>query len=310
MNVDFSSLFERAAGGAAGRSGEVARQKRKQPASDSYPRVPAGSNSAALAKPKKKHKNKKRKQGEAAGGRVAPHEAKHVPGQLGPSTFAPSKRTSTASKLKEQLAGARFRDINEQLYTQDSMHAVELFGGQPELYHAYHEGFRLQARGWPVRPVDTIVDWLNKQPRRWVIADIGCGDAEISERVKQKVLSFDLVAGKPHVTACDAASLPLPDGSLDAAIFCLALMGSNYVDFLREAYRVLKLSGMLRIAEVSSRFHNIDAWVKMMTGSLGFELVERDESNTHFLHFLFRKVETLQRDAGIVPLKPCLYKRR
>lgn len=223
---------------------------------------------------------------------------------------APPRRSSSESKLKDQLAGARFRDINEQLYTQDSAHAVALFGAQPELYHAYHEGFRLQARGWPLRPVDAIVDWLAGQPRTWVVADIGCGDAELSERVSQRVLCFDLVAGKPHVTACDAAALPLADGVLDAAIFCLALMGSNYVQFLTEAHRALKPRGMLKIAEVRSRFESVDAWLGMMTASLGFELVARDESNTHFLLFLFRKGAAPPAPAEAVPLKPCLYKRR
>ena len=42
-------------------------------------------------------------------------------------------------------------------------------------------------------------------------------------------------------------------------------MGSNYVEFIREARRVLKPGGVLRIAEVSSRFQSVDAWVRMMT---------------------------------------------
>jgi len=38
-----------------------------------------------------------------------------------------------------------------------------------------------------------------------VVADFGCGDAKLGESVPQKVFSFDLVALKPHVTACDMA---------------------------------------------------------------------------------------------------------
>ena len=40
--------------------------------------------------------------------------------------------------------------------------------------------------------------------------------------------------------ATGRATLPLEDASLDVAIFCLSLMGSNYVEFLREAHRVLR----------------------------------------------------------------------
>jgi ribosomal RNA-processing protein 8 len=307
MDVDFSALFKIGVPTA----GDVRQHKRKQDqssASEQRASAPgaraASSGDASLGAGKKKRKKKQQHvNAEKVSAAPAPASA------AGPSA-APPKRSSSSSKLKDQLAGARFRDINEQLYTQDSAHAVALFGEHPELYHAYHEGFRLQARGWPLRPVDAIVDWLAGQPRTWVVADIGCGDAEISERARQKVLCFDLVAGKPHVTACDAAALPLADGVLDAAIFCLALMGSNYIQFLTEARRALKPSGLLKIAEVRSRFESVEAWLNMMTASLGFELVSRDESNTHFLLFLFRKGAPPHAPAEIVPLKPCLYKRR
>ena len=47
--------------------------------------------------------------------------------------------------MSEQLAGAQFRFINEQLYTRPSADAVTLFDDDPALYEAYHAGFRLQA---------------------------------------------------------------------------------------------------------------------------------------------------------------------
>lgn len=38
--------------------------------------------------------------------------------------------------------------------------------------------------------------------------------------------------------------------SVDIAIFCLALLGTDYPTFLEEAHRVLKPHGLLWIAEV------------------------------------------------------------
>ena len=35
--------------------------------------------------------------------------------------------------------------------------------------------------------------------------------------------------------------VPLKPASVDVVVFCLSLMGTNLVDFLREAHRVLKL---------------------------------------------------------------------
>ena len=49
----------------------------------------------------------------------------------------------------------------------------------------------------------------------------------------QTVHSFDLVAGAPGVVACNMAAVPLGDTSVDAAIFCLALMGTDYGAFLQ-----------------------------------------------------------------------------
>ena len=56
--------------------------------------------------------------------------------------------------------------------------------------------------------------------------------------------------GQEHdITLVDA-----DDASMDVAVFCLALMGTDYPSFLREAQRVLRPGGILWIAEVSSRF--------------------------------------------------------
>lgn len=72
-----------------------------------------------------------------------------------------------------------------------------------------------------------------------------------------EVHSFDLVSnGNPLVTACDMANVPLPVSSVDVGVFCLALMGTNIADFIREAHRVLRPDGILKIAEVRSRFES------------------------------------------------------
>lgn len=67
----------------------------------------------------------------------------------------------------------------------------------------------------------------------------------------QEVHSLDLVAAAPGVIACNMAHTPLDDSSCDAAVFSLALMGTDYGEFLLDAARVLKKGGWLWIAEVS-----------------------------------------------------------
>jgi len=44
---------------------------------------------------------------------------------------------------------------------------------------------------------------------------------------------------------------------VDAVVLCLALMGTNYAEFLREAHRILKMEGTLLVAEVRSRIEAV-----------------------------------------------------
>ena len=76
-------------------------------------------------------------------------------------------------------------------------------------------------------------------------------------------------------------------------------MGPNYVDFLIEAWRVLKSKGTLRIAEVESRFirdsiaSNLDSGLAAFTATLaqlGFKRTHCDCSNNFFVLFEFEKV--------------------
>ena len=72
------------------------------------------------------------------------------------------------------------------------------------------------------------------------MADFGCGEARLAQEVKNKVHSFDFVALSDMVVKCDMKNVPLNSSSIDIAVFCLSLMGTNVVEFLCEAHRVLK----------------------------------------------------------------------
>jgi ribosomal RNA-processing protein 8 len=144
---------------------------------------------------------------------------------------------------------------------------------------------------------------------------VGCGDARLAESVPQsRVHSFDLVALSPRVTACDMTRLPLPSASLDAAVFCLSLMGTDYGEALREAARCLRKGGQLWLAEVRSRLQGAQGGVPAFLGALkrlGFALKERDESDTHFaVYRLAKRAEAGEADVQWPQLKACEYKRR
>ncbi|KFY29971.1 hypothetical protein V494_08353 [Pseudogymnoascus sp. VKM F-4513 (FW-928)] len=194
--------------------------------------------------------------------------------------------------MRQKLVSARFRHLNQTLYTTPSAHSLSLFSENPEMFHEYHEGFRRQVEVWPENPVDGYIAQIRRRgkvpanPRgkgehpdtaasidklplpRTVgtcyIADLGCGDAKLTQALekekkalKVQVFSYDLQNPSPFVTKADISNLPLEDNSCDVAIFCLALMGTNWVDFIEEAYRILHWKGELWIAEIKSRFGRV-----------------------------------------------------
>ncbi|GAA5862651.1 hypothetical protein JCM8547_003500 [Rhodosporidiobolus lusitaniae] len=286
-----------------------------------------------------------------------------APSQSVPSPSASStvqgggkKSGSVQDKLRAQLAGGKFRMLNETLYTTRGDEAYKLMKDDGA-FDDYHIGFRSQAATWPVHPLALIAQTLLAfLPANSLIADFGCGDAALARSLnplsslsssasslppipslklpakqvasKQlKVVSFDLVSQSSFVVEAECSSVPLPGGTsggeiVDAVVCCLSLMGTDWIGMVREARRVLKEGGVLKIAEVTSRFPSIDDFVKLLV-SLGFTLSHKDDSNSHFLLLDFTKTSNDEGEAGQSQqkrdensrkaeklLNPCIYKRR
>lgn len=239
------------------------------------------------------------------------------------SKSAPSS-SSFMDKMRAKLSGGQFRMLNEQLYTTTGDEGLALVSGSPELFEAYHAGFRAQVESWPTKPVHVIANLLKKSPKTWVVADFGCGDAELARSIAQKCHSFDLQTPEdaPEVVACNMSDVPLDDDTIDCAVFSLSLMGTDYGSFLEEAHRVLKPGGLLWIAEVRSRFDGQNGTASVASfvaalGKLGFKPKrDPDESNAMFFTAEFIKTWVAKKskgaEAGVAwpPLKACAYKRR
>ncbi len=71
-------------------------------------------------------------------------------------------------------------------------------------------------------------------------------------------------------------------------------MGANFVDYLRQAYRTLKLDGQLHILEATERFSDRNTFVKSLEG-LGFAIVSV-EDKWKFTHIRAVKIERLPRE--------------
>jgi ribosomal RNA-processing protein 8 len=238
----------------------------------------------------KKHKSKHKKgRLQAEPGSVELAAISTVAPQLTSSQPA-TQLTPLQQAMRQKLISARFRHLNQSLYTTPSTASLQLFADNPEMFREYHEGFRRQVEVWPENPVEGYISQiLSRGARRSSskhgsqpdlrtqessvqplprtdgtahIADLGCGDAALSlalqphvKKLHLKIYSFDLQTNSsPLITLADISSLPLAANSIDVAIFCLALMGTNWTDFVEEAFRILRWKGELWVAEIKSRF--------------------------------------------------------
>ncbi|KAF9057709.1 methyltransferase-domain-containing protein [Panaeolus papilionaceus] len=266
--------------------------------------------------------------------KVGKHQKQKGPADNSKKRGDPTTLTSLQRTMKESLDGARFRIINEELYKADSHNAHEMMQQEPKIFEEYHTGFRHQVQSWPTNPVEHYISVFSSYPKRTLIADLGCGDAALAKSLVPRgisVASFDLVSDKAYVIEADICRhIPLPGSEplgpeksfgegqiVDVVVCALSLMSINWVECLREAWRVLKQGGELHIAEVTSRFSDPEQFQNIV-GSIGFRLKSKDDSNTHFVLFEFTKVARPIKSDGewrkLVSkgntLKPCEYKRR
>lgn len=167
-----------------------------------------------------------------------------------------------------------FTHINNRWYGSDSSKTHDRLANNPEEWAHYHTLYRQLRETWPVVPFKEEINWLLQKGRDGlVVGDFGCGEAFVAAEVgtRHTVHSFDHVAIDQRVIACDLKKVPLEDETLDLAIFCLSLMGSNFTDYIREAHRCLRLDGWLHIWEAASYFDDVKKFAAAL-GKLGFDV--------------------------------------
>lgn len=204
-------------------------------------------------------------------------------------------------KLEQRLLGSKFRLLNEKIYKNKKLNNNEM-----KDYYLYYDH---QVKKWPVNPLDQIIKKLQNLNSNSIIADLGCGSAKIAD-LFPNVFSFDAFPCKKNIIKADITNVSLHDKQIDIVICCLSLM-MNYVSkVIKEVSRILKIDGIFILAEVKSRIKSINFFCKQLE-AFGFEIVNCDTSNTHFVFIELKKVKDFEKK--ILPkilFKPCIYKKR
>lgn len=124
------------------------------------------------------------------------------------------------------------------------------------------------------------------------IADLGCGMNRLKGLVKnyKAWYSFDHCAVDPSVVEADCSDLHeyLGDESIDSAVFCMSLWGTNYLDSIKEVHRYLKTGGTLYVVEPKEK---VDQSVLLgEVVQLGFNLTNLVLERNGKTYFEYKKV--------------------
>ncbi|KIS02167.1 ribosomal RNA-processing protein 8 [Cryptococcus deuterogattii 2001/935-1] len=215
--------------------------------------------------------------------------------------------TEMQKNMQAKLEGARFRWINEQLYSTPSTEALAMMRKDPKIFADVSCGDAGLARA--LVPQGKIVMSFD------LVGDNGVPGAETAEAdvaggwvVEADFLEKVPLPGRPGGLNYDAPAIESGEGKgekknkkkgrkkrdaasseiVDVVVCCLSLMGTNWVGGISEACRILKQGSTFHVAEVTSRFTSTEAFVSIV-GSFGFKLEEESQPSTHFTLFRFTK---------------------
>ncbi len=145
----------------------------------------------------------------------------------------------------------------------------------------YHTLYKERRKKWDEIPYQVIAKKIKRKD--YTIGDFGAGENLLRlEPPLNKIEAFDHIAIDDSVISCDISNVPVVDDHFDAVVLCLALMGSNYKDYIKEAYRTLKYDQWLYLAEPVKRWEGkIDQLITLIE-SYGFKCLQPDIRSKFF----------------------------
>jgi hypothetical protein len=195
------------------------------------------------------------------------------------------------TKIREYSSESIITSTHQKASTSTSTRMHEWFGEDKSRWKDYHKVREENIKDWVENPITVIAERLNENPGQ-TIADLGCGMNRLKDLVKnyKAWYSFDHCAVDPSVVEADCSDLHeyLGDESVDSAVFCMSLWGTNYLDSIKEAHRYLKTGGTLYVVEPKDK---VDQSVLLgEVVQLGFNLTNLVLERNGKTYFEYKKV--------------------
>jgi hypothetical protein len=175
-----------------------------------------------------------------------------------------AKKTESEIKVeRQQRVQSELSKLHKEYKTKNSQNINTFFKEKPEKWKEYHKISKENEESFPEEeiPRNKMIKYLENLPgkKKKVIADLGCGFAEINQHFKDnsrfEFHNFDHHADNNMVVSKDIKNTELGDYSVDIAILSLAMWGINHKEYLEEVYRILDTGGTLLIAEPFKRWN-------------------------------------------------------
>ncbi|KAL6120923.1 S-adenosyl-L-methionine-dependent methyltransferases superfamily protein [Nucleospora cyclopteri] len=210
-------------------------------------------------------------------------------------------------KLESRLSGGKFRIMNEKMYKGEKMSENQMKN--------YHYLYGKQIEKWPVDPAVMVkkeIQELVNAKEGSKIADLGCGDSNKFNGIKNAELNFyDKYPANKKVVQADLCKIPVEKDCFDITVCCLSLMVSDISKSVREINRITKKDGFFIMAEVRSRIKSIRLFASKIE-KYGFKVDNINSSNKYFTILRFIKERSIKNDEKLPNLKleACKYKKQ
>ena len=185
------------------------------------------------------------------------------PKDMSKPTINPKNPTPQNKAHRQQRVQSEMSQLHQEYKTKNSQTLHTYFKQCPEKWKEYHKISKCNEASFPTEeiPRNKMIQYLERLPGKKpkIIADMGCGFAEINEHFKDNARyvfhNFDHQSDNERVQSRDIKNTGLDDYSIDIAILSLAMWGSNCKEYIHEAHRILDTGGTLLIAEPYKRWN-------------------------------------------------------